>query len=124
MTASNAAAHLALDAVERQLEAVTQALRGHEPVQLAEATARLRTLALAASRTIEGARLQGDAPLRARLEAVQRLLGLQREQIARGQALADRAVQSVLPHVAGDSPTYAPGNAGRGGAARLYAALG
>ena len=120
------AAHRALADVEQQLAAVTVALKRNEPADLANATQQLRAVVVALSRSVESvlAAARSDGQLRERLEAARDLLVRQREQIARGLARADLAVQTVLPGMAADSPTYSRGAASRGPAARLYAAQG
>ncbi|MBN9412026.1 MAG: hypothetical protein J0H69_23015 [Burkholderiales bacterium] len=117
-------AHQALDAVEQQLEAVTDALRRGDAMALQGATERLRAVALASSRALQGV---AEAGLRERLLAAQRRMVLQREQISRGSAMAERAVRTVLPHTVADTPTYGPAmgaSRGAGAAARLYAGRG
>ena len=116
----------ALADAEQQLEAVTVALKRNDSSSLAEATQQLRAVAVALSRTLESSAVAArtDIALKDRLEAARDLLVRQREQIARGLARAEHAVESVLPGISAESPTYSRGAVPRGPAPRLYAAQG
>jgi hypothetical protein len=110
----------ALHAVEQQLEKVSAALVAADALALEQSSGQLRADLDALVQAAHG--LQGQpwpAVLRSRMQAVSNQLAMQREQLARLGALADRQVASILPP-AEPAPTY--GQAGS--AARIYRSAG
>lgn len=116
-------AELAMDQVEQHLEAVSAAVRTGEPEALEAASHQLRNAALALANVLDASTAGLAKPLAGRLDQAVRLIGMQREQLARRAGLVDRALASVLPEApVASSAVYAPAGARstRGSVARIY----
>lgn len=118
----------ALGAVEHQIDEVSSAMLGGDPLVLEKCSVQLRQSIVDFSRAIEGAR--GNvlpSALAARIDIVSEKLTMQRDNIARVTALVDRQVASVLPPTEKIS-TYgkAVGASGDSGSAmaRIYRSAG
>ncbi|MGA0571395.1 hypothetical protein ACO2Q9_11815 [Variovorax sp. VNK109] len=116
-------AESALVRVEQQIEVVGDAVRTGEPEKLEMASHQLRNAALALSHVLDASpsAMHLARPLAQRLDQAVRLIGLQREQLARRSALVERALSTVLPEAPmSANAVYAPAGASRGNVARIY----
>lgn len=104
---------VALGEVEKQLEALGQALKDHDPAATERAATQLHQALTAAVRHFGNAGQAGVPPaLRRRLALATGLVAAQRDAVARATSLLDRAIDVLLP----TAPTMA--------AASVYGAQG
>jgi len=116
-----------LDGVEEQLAAVSAAMVAMDPATLEQSSMQLRQVAVQLAQALEG--VQGKAlpaDILVRIRKISDSLAVQRDNLARLSAVADRQVASVLPP-SDSSSTYGkvPGASnGPGGVARIYRSAG
>lgn len=95
-----------LDGVEEQLAAVSAAMVAMDPATLEQSSMQLRQVAVQLAQALEG--VQGKAlPADAlrRIRKISDLLAVQRDNLARLSAVADRQAASVLPRQTTPPPT-------------------
>lgn len=113
----------ALSAVEKHLDSVSAALLSADPQALESGSTQLRNAAAQLSQVMVQIQRQGALPvaLQKRLEAVDAMLAVQRESLARLAAITDRQAAGLLPP-ADAAATYGSAMGGRnaGSAARIY----
>lgn len=108
-----------LQAVEKELQSISAAMLAADPLVLQQSAQRLRGALADFAQATQS--LQGQPwpqALHPRLQAVSNQLALQREQLARLGALADRQVASLLPPADTADATY--GKKTGYSAARIY----
>lgn len=117
--------HLALEAVEKQLEDVSAAMLAGDPVALEQCSAQLRLAIAGFSQVMESVRGRPlPADIAARIQRASERLAMQRDNLARVAAVVDRQVASVLPP-ADNTSTYGKTGAAPGSvAARIYRSAG
>lgn len=113
----------ALDAVEQQLDAVSDAFFARDPDTLEQQGAALRQASTAFAQALQASGLDRDPPpaLRSRMRHVAAGLAAQREALARAAVASERQVACLLPDRA-PAPTYGPafGRGSSTGPARIY----
>lgn len=116
-----------LDGVEEQLAAVSAAMVAMDPATLEQSSMQLRLVSVQLAQALDG--VQGKAlPADAlrRIRKISDLLAVQRDNLARLSAVADRQAASVLPP-SDNASTYGKASGvgnGPGGVARIYRSAG
>ena len=116
-----------LDGVEEQLAAVSAAMVAMDPATLEQSSMQLRQVAVQLAQALEG--VQGKAlpaDILVRIRKISDSLAVQRDNLARLSAVADRQVASVLlPSDSASTYGKVPGASnGPGGVARIYRSAG
>jgi hypothetical protein len=118
-----------LSAVEQLIEKVSAALLAADPQSLEKNSVALRDAAAQFARVLEQTAARGlpvPAQLQKRARAVDDMLAVHRESLARLAVNADRQVAGLVPQ-AGTPSTYGDGRgaqAGKPGVARIYKSAG
>ena len=118
-----------LAAVEQLIEKVSAAMLAADPQALEKHSVALRDAAAHFARLLEQASPRGQplpAPLQKRIRAIDDMLAVHRESLARLSVNADRQVAGLVPQ-AGTPTTYGDGRGvqpGKPGVARIYKSAG